>query len=427
MNSVPLISTDTGLFDAVGKLMSSAEATEFTGVVLKDPAQALDFLTMEMPELVFIDFSDKAFDAMAMLETIMADQWLFHGGIIALCGEYEDASRLEEVRGANIVVVILREDLEANLPRTMDIVRNNRRILFQRELGADLVWNISGSFKLENDPIVASCYANLIANFLCNSNRIDRQEKPGLTMAIYEMVLNAIEHGNCGITYEEKSEWLEKGSPMNELIRRRCAEPRVAAKRVTFEYSFGSDCAHFFIADEGAGFDWRKFMDGKKQTPLLELHGRGITLTRNCMMNLRYNDRGNEVSFDIAYQKDAAAATPDLFRSIGSTAVGEGQIIFQDGEPGDFLYYIVKGQYEVLVRGTPVSVLSPDDVFMGEMSFLLNNRRSATVRAKTEGSLIKVSRQDFVKAIRRKPHYALFLSRLLAQRLFRQNERTVSL
>jgi CRP-like cAMP-binding protein len=68
-----------------------------------------------------------------------------------------------------------------------------------------------------------------------------------------------------------------------------------------------------------------------------------------------------------------------------------------------------------------VSSLTPDDVFMGEMSFLLNNRRSATVRAETDGTLIRISKRDFVRAIKEKPHYALFLSRLLAQRMARRN------
>jgi len=89
--------------------------------------------------------------------------------------------------------------------------------------------------------------------------------------------------------------------------------------------------------------------------------------------------------------------------------------------PPFFLYYIVKGQYEVIHNGTAVSVLSPDDVFMGEMSFLLNNRRSATVRAAATGKLIEISKKAFVEAIKRKPHYAVFLSRLLAQRIQRLN------
>ena len=76
------------------------------------------------------------------------------------------------------------------------------------------------------------------------------------------------------------------------------------------------------------------------------------------------------------------------------------------------------------VSGKTVSRLTADDVFMGEMSFLLNNQRSATIRATDEGRLIRISKKEFVEAIKQKPHYALFLSRLLAQRIARLNQQS---
>jgi anti-sigma regulatory factor (Ser/Thr protein kinase) len=286
------------------------------------------------------------------------------------------------------------------------------------------VRNISGSFKLENDPLEASCFANLISNFLCNSNRIGQEEKPVLTTAIFEMLMNAIEHGNCGITYEEKTAWLENGEPIQKLIGLKNREPAVAAKRVTFEYAILPECARFFVADEGTGFDWRGFVSGERKAADLELHGRGIVMAKHLMRNLHYNETGNEVSFEIAYPEEVSVRTPSLFRFIGPQSVRPGQVVFQNGDPGNFMYYIVKGQYDVVVNDRVVSTLSPDDVFMGEMSFLLNNRRNATVKARTTGTLIPISKEDFVKAVKRKPHYALFLSRLLAQRIERFNRRS---
>jgi hypothetical protein len=76
-------------------------------------------------------------------------------------------------------------------------------------------------------------------------------------------------------------------------------------------------------------------------------------------------------------------------------------------------------KYKVRHPGLPFA--SEDDVFLGEMSFLLNNRRSATVKAASGGRLIRVSKREFVDAIKKKPHYALLLARLLAQRIHRIN------
>lgn len=426
MDTITLISSNTGLYREVEDLLKTSAGADFRGVLLKEPGQALDFLNMEMPDLALIDCSDPSFDAFGLIRSITDDPWLFHGGIIALCEEYESSEKLEAVKGANIVATIMREDLAKHLPTIMAVVRNNRRILYQRELGADLVSNISGSFKLANDTVEAACYANLVSNFLCTSKRIDVDKKSVLAMSIYEMLINAIEHGNCGINYTEKTAWLEQGRNIGDLIQEKCMQPGIAAKRVTFEYAFLRDCARFLIGDEGGGFDWRSFVEEKHKTEIMELHGRGIVMTKGFTRNLRYNETGNEVSFEITYQKDLTVVTPGLFKFMESREVGGEEIVFNYGETSDYLYYIVKGQYDVIVNDKVISTLCPDDIFMGEMSFLLNNRRSATVKAKIPGKLIQISKKDFVEAIKRKPQYALFLSRLLAQRIQRLNERAFS-
>jgi len=423
LEAITLISSNTDLFRDVSEVLKTSGGADFRDVQLKDPGAALDFLNMEMPDLALVDCSDPSFDAFGLLQSITIDPWLFHGGIIALCEDFESSGKLEDSRGANIVATVMLEDLRKHLPTIISVVARNRRILYQRELGADLVWNISGSYRLANDTVEAACYANLVSNFLCSSGRIALDDKSVLTMAIFEMLINAIEHGNCGIGYAEKSAWLEQGKNIGELIEQKCQDPAVAARRVTFEYSFTPESARFFIADEGTGFDWKQFTDTSHKTGVFELHGRGIFMTKGFTRNLLYNKEGNEVSFEIDYLQERSAVTPGVLRSMETSDIQEGQIVFEYGETSDYLYYIVKGRYDVIVNNRTVSVLSPDDIFMGEMSFLLNNKRSATVRAATVGRLIKISKKDFVEAVRRKPQYALFLSRLLAQRIQRLNQR----
>jgi len=72
-------------------------------------------------------------------------------------------------------------------------------------------------------------------------------------------------------------------------------------------------------------------------------------------------------------------------------------------------------------------VLTPNDIFIGEMSFLLNDRRSATIISIGTGSLVKIPKMEFITLIRANPHYGIFLSRLLAQRLARQSTQTVQI
>ena len=68
-----------------------------------------------------------------------------------------------------------------------------------------------------------------------------------------------------------------------------------------------------------------------------------------------------------------------------------------------------------------------NDMFIGEMAFLLNDRRTATVVAVGDCRLIKVPKSAFLSLIRKNPHYGIFLSKMLAIRLAAQTQTTISI
>ncbi len=422
MYNLPFIASEKELFHQITELVKENGDITEEPIILTDARKAIEHLNLEMPELIIINFSDPKIDAYALLDVIMSDTWLLHGGIIAISKDDKELEQIENIRGANIIAVINRSDLAGNLPKVLSIIENNRRILFQREIGYDLVKHLSGSFTLGNDLLEVKCYVNLICNFLYNSNRLGVNKKFNLRIALNEMLINAIEHGNCNITYDDKSEWLEEHGTIDDLIRARCEDPEIAKRRVTFEYTITTTSSQFLIIDEGEGFNWRELKDPTDEANLFELHGRGILMTKNVAQNITYNEKGNEVSFEISHEHCSDVAKPALFRDMKFCDFKKGDIIFKEGEISNYLYYIVSGHYDVIVNNKTVSTLHPDDIFMGEMSFLLNNRRTATVRADADGKLIEVSKREFIRAIKKKPHYALFLSRLLAQRIKRSNQ-----
>ena len=64
---------------------------------------------------------------------------------------------------------------------------------------------------------------------------------------------------------------------------------------------------------------------------------------------------------------------------------------------------------------------------MGEMSFFLNNERSATVVAESDCILVKVPRKNFIQIIKKYPQYGLFLAKLLSRKLARANTKSAEL
>jgi DNA-binding response OmpR family regulator len=121
-----------------------------------------------------------------------------------------------------------------------------------------------------------------------------------LRFGLYEMLVNAIEHGNLGITYEDKTRALERNE-LGRLIADRVAEPGRAAKRVRVHCQLTGDGLVCNIEDEGEGFDHSVYSDAPDPAMLFEqlgasLHGRGIMLTSLQFDRVAFNDRGNAVT-----------------------------------------------------------------------------------------------------------------------------------
>ena len=124
-------------------------------------------------------------------------------------------------------------------------------------------------------------------------------DPPAAVVGLTELILNAIEHGNLGITYEEKTA-LTTREEWHSEITRRLASPLNAAKRVFVRFERGPGELRFTITDEGKGFDWRRFLEADPQRAF-HTHGRGIVMARALSFSsVEYNDQGNRVVATIA-------------------------------------------------------------------------------------------------------------------------------
>ncbi len=117
-----------------------------------------------------------------------------------------------------------------------------------------------------------------------------------IRIALREMIINAIEHGNLEITYDEKTAATGEGNYLN-FIAARQNRPEYRNKQVRIEYMLQDDRVQYLITDEGKGFDHRKHLqeDPREANELMLAHGRGITMTRNVFDTVRYNQKGNQV------------------------------------------------------------------------------------------------------------------------------------
>jgi DNA-binding response OmpR family regulator len=139
-----------------------------------------------------------------------------------------------------------------------------------------------------------------IAAILANTCPDPSAAVVGLT----ELLLNAIEHGNLGITYEEKSQ-LSTREEWNAEVERRLSLPENLSKKVSIHFERDQQEIRFTITDEGPGFDWKRFIEIDPRRAF-DTHGRGIVMARTLSFSsIEYKDGGNEVVARIALPKAA--------------------------------------------------------------------------------------------------------------------------
>ena len=116
-----------------------------------------------------------------------------------------------------------------------------------------------------------------------------------LRVGISEMITNSIEHGNLGITADEKFKATEEGT-YYELLNQRLTDPELSKRTTHINIDLKDRVLTVTITDQGKGFDTTKLPDPTDAEHLLKLHGRGIFITKMYFSNIFYNDKGNQVT-----------------------------------------------------------------------------------------------------------------------------------
>lgn len=113
-----------------------------------------------------------------------------------------------------------------------------------------------------------------------------------------ELMINAIEHGNLGITYDEKSTLLEQDGLQTE-IRQRLSDDKYKHKYANVDFQRSEEKLEIFITDQGEGFNWKKYIsfDPERAT---HSHGRGIAMANyTTFAEVEYQGKGNIVKVTI--------------------------------------------------------------------------------------------------------------------------------
>ena len=383
----------------------------------------LDFLRYEIPDLVILHADESAHSLVPLFSGLEEDPWLDSVGIIVVVPDVEEV--IELFQGFSIAYFLNEHELDRNLARVVTILDEKREFLNYDGI-IKKITVLSGELTLETDLLLVQYYSSLFSNYLFKEGFVDRGKKFSVKLALEELLTNAMEHGNAGITFDEKTRLQNEGRSIQDFVEMRATSPPWKGRKVILAYGISPLHSRFTIVDQGAGFDTSKLPKRGDQLSIDLAHGRGIFLSMHSADTLVYNEKGNEVTVEFGHNGKAERVIPPGFIENEPRSLAVGDVVFKENTIGDHIYYIVSGEYEVFVGQKKIAQLTPADVFMGEMSFLLGNRRTATVIAATPGKLVEISRHAFTQAVKQYPNYGIFLSKMLAKRLRDNNRRYAS-
>jgi serine phosphatase RsbU (regulator of sigma subunit) len=119
-----------------------------------------------------------------------------------------------------------------------------------------------------------------------------------------------------------------------------------------------------------------------------------------------------------------------LARHLGEVDVPAGTLIFREGEPGEYLLVVLSGELEIVkeldsLDERIVAVRTTGD-HIGEMSLISpGGARSASVRARTDAKLLRMTRTEFDELLHRQPPLGYAMSATLSRRLDASHNRAM--
>lgn len=139
--------------------------------------------------------------------------------------------------------------------------------------------------------------AESLAAFIANCFPDPQRTLPGLG----ELLINAVEHGNLGVGYAQKTKLIESGTWRSEIDYLQKL-PHYKNKKATATISHKKNGIYVIIEDQGDGFAWKNFLN-IDPARAGDNHGRGIAQANTISFDqLTYNDKGNQAVAFVGHQ-----------------------------------------------------------------------------------------------------------------------------
>ncbi len=241
-------------------------------------------------DVIVLDRMMPVMDGMEMTRKILADSDLKHIPIIMQTAADQPEQISEGIKAGVFYYLTKPIERKTLLSVVSSAVKEveQRRVLraemLRHRMSFGLIQVLKGSCQTLDE---AESLASFLANCFPDPDR-------ALT-GISEILINGVEHGNLGISYDEKTRLMDENK-WREEVTRRLDLPEFKDKKVTVIFEKKENTYYLQVTDQGKGFNWKSFLEFDPSRASHN-HGRGIAMANMIAFDrLVYNDQGNQVT-----------------------------------------------------------------------------------------------------------------------------------
>lgn len=271
-------------------LEHALKTADFHVLKANDGETAWGIFRAERPFLLLTDVEMPGGDGVSLLRRVKDEDP--DTIVVVITGSESEDYVIETLRagGDNF----LKKPLD--LPPLLTMVREYREIASRENFlksARRSLDRLDLSLTLPSDPDLLASAAQLIEHEV--EPFLKKDDRLAVRLGVYEMLQNALEHGNFEMTSADKAAVLEKGG-MADRLRELRAHPVLGKRMIFVKLTADAGQCQIAIRDEGKGFDWRGWLDAGGADRLMDASGRGLLITRVYFDKLHYNEAGNEVT-----------------------------------------------------------------------------------------------------------------------------------
>ena len=287
-SNILVVSGDDALREKLTSLLSPDEFSEAINA-----QQALESIRGDQSQLAFIDAHLPDMEGMELLKVLTKNFRNIY--CVSVIGAAEEKLIPSSFRAG--AKDFLRKPVE--IEAFAQVLSSYRAFIAQtqsRALELEGVQNGKLNLTLESTAAAISQALGMISQLL--RPFVEDALRKRLELALDEALRNAYEHGNLGVTENQKIAFCEAGTFELELEKRsRVAQEAGKTTRVEIEINEN----HFVctITDDGEGYDWAQHLRAR-QMPAgpNRTSGRGLYVIQQFFEKITYNDIGNQIRLE---------------------------------------------------------------------------------------------------------------------------------